>query len=72
LREASRARDLWLAPALSLELSATLVDGLRLRSSVAGLMPLVRSRFRVDEQEVVHQLPALALRLGMGLELALR
>lgn len=71
LRAASRSRDLWLAPALSLELSAPLVGGIRLRSSVAGLMPLVRSRFRVDEQEVVHQLPALALRLGMGLELAL-
>jgi hypothetical protein len=71
LRSAESSHDLWLAPGLSVELATPLSQELALHSSIAGLMPLVRGQFRVD-RSVVHELPPVALRVGVGLDLALR
>jgi hypothetical protein len=71
LENAALSRDLWLAPGVGVELSSALFGSLALHSELQVLKPLVRGRFRVDETDVVHQLPVISVRLALGLTVSL-
>lgn len=67
------ARDkqrVWLAAGAGVELTWLVVAPLRLHASVEGLVPLYRDRFLIGDR-VVHRVPALAARAGLGVGVAL-
>lgn len=70
LARAATARDLWVAPGLSIGFRSTPFDGFGITTELAAFRPLVRGRFRVDESEVVHQIPALGFRALLGLDVS--
>ncbi len=61
--------DAWAAPGASVVLESLLVPGLLLSSRVGLLAPLTRPRYFVNETEGVHEVPAVAVRVALGLVL---
>jgi hypothetical protein len=70
LEQPSSARDLWVTPNASLELSSQLLAAVAVTADAALLVPLIRGEYRVDEAEV-HRIPPLAVRAGLGLRVQL-
>jgi hypothetical protein len=69
LEQAGRSQNLWAAPGLSVGFTSTPFDGLGIATRLSAFHPLVRGRYRVDESDVVHRVPALGLRATVGIEL---
>lgn len=63
------AFDGWVAPGGSVVLESRLMRGLLLASRVGLLAPLARPRYFVNEIEGVHEVPAVTVRVGLGLVL---
>lgn len=61
------AFDTWLAPGGSVVLETHLVPGLLLDSRVSLLAPLTRPQYFVNQTEGVHEVPALTVRVALGL-----
>jgi hypothetical protein len=71
LVQASEGRDPWLAPGLSAAFTSSPFDGFGVTTRVSLYHPLVRGRYRVDESELVHQIPALTFRVALGVSIPL-
>jgi hypothetical protein len=67
LRTSLSASDWWLAPGLDLALASRLFASWQVDSRVSVLLPLVRTEYLVDGRERVHEVPAVILRLALGL-----
>jgi hypothetical protein len=67
LARASEVRDLWATPGLSVAFSAAPFDGWGITTRLSAFHPLVRGRYRVDEGETVHRLPAVGMRAALGI-----
>jgi hypothetical protein len=61
--------DAWVAPGGSVVLESRLVPGLLLDSRVSLLAPLTRPRYFVNQTEGVHEVPAVVVRVALGLAL---
>ena len=62
--------DTWFAPGASLVLESRLFDALLLDSRVSLLAPLTRPQYFVNQTEGVHEIPAVAVRVALGVALA--
>ena len=71
LTRSQRGRATWGAPFLALVGFWTLTDHLALGVQAGAAFPLARHEFFVDGLGVVHRLPTVAPRLGLGLEVSL-
>jgi hypothetical protein len=71
LVQASQGRDLWLAPGLSAAFTSSPFDGFGVTTRVSLYHPLVRGRYRVDESDLVHEIPALTFRVALGVTIPL-
>jgi hypothetical protein len=69
LEDGRSVRDLWLAPGGSAELTVPAAGALSLVARISLVAPLLRGRYLVNEDEPLHQPPALALRLTLGVSL---
>jgi hypothetical protein len=67
LVDSQRVERLWLAPYAGLDVGTGLGGGFGLQLRGEALLPLVRPRYVVDDQELVHRPPLVALRLYLGL-----
>jgi hypothetical protein len=66
-----RSRDRWAAPGLSIGFTSTPFDGFGITTRLSAFHPLVRGRYRIDESDVVHRVPAVSVRASLGIELPL-
>lgn len=71
LVQASQSRELWAAPGLSAALTSSPFDGFGVTTRVSLYHPLVRGRYRVDESDVVHRIPAIVFRIALGVAIPL-
>jgi hypothetical protein len=67
LQTSVASQDWWLAPGLELALGSRLFASWQVDSRISVLLPLVRTEYVVDGAERVHQVPAVILRLALGL-----
>jgi hypothetical protein len=63
------AFDTWMAPGASVVLESRLFGALLLSSRVSLLAPLLRPKYFVNGTEGVHEVPAAAVRVALGLAL---
>jgi hypothetical protein len=66
LRQASQGREPWAAPGLSAAFTSSPFDGFGVTTRISLYHPIVRGRYRVDESELVHRIPALTFRIALG------
>jgi hypothetical protein len=70
LSRSGRARDVWVAPGLAMGFTSMPFDGFGITAQLAGFHPLVRGRFRVDQNDA-HRIPAFGFRASLGVEIPL-
>jgi hypothetical protein len=70
LSRSGRARDVWVAPGLAMGFTSMPFGGFGITAQLAGFLPLVRGRFRVDENDA-HRIPAIGFRASVGVEIPL-
>lgn len=66
LLAARSVSDLWLAPALGLELGSALGSHLALHLRADAIAPLLRQGYAVNETDDVHHVPSVAVRGALG------
>ena len=71
LSQARDARDTWVAPGLSMELTSTPFEAFGVTTRLSAFHPLVRGQFRVDDGDVVHRVPAVTFRAALGVDFSL-
>jgi hypothetical protein len=72
LEHARTARDLWLAPGASVEVTGALAGSIQIVSRVGVLVPLVRGEYLVNGGELAHRTPPIVMRLALGVALPIR